>query len=337
MKQVSKLIKGIIGLMIAIAILLVSDFSNREGRNANNKTETGRKLKFCLAHYVDSPNSENAQDGLLKGLKDMGLEEGVHFTVQIFNAQGDASTLNSIVEAIGSSKWDLIFATSTPTIQALSQKIKNMPVVFTNVGDPVKAGLGESFEKHNPGITGVSTMSDFNGMVKMIKTIHPGAKRIGTIFTPAEINSIAYKDKLEEAAVAGNLELITVPANSATDVYDAAISLSLKNIDAFCQISDNLTASCSSSIIKVARNSKIPYYAFITKQVAQGAVAAVARDYFQAGYDAAVMGKRILDGEDPGSIPYQYVTKTDYTINKEAAAFFGVNIPESIVNEAEHK
>jgi ABC-type uncharacterized transport system substrate-binding protein len=337
MKQVSKLTRGIIGLIIAAMILLVSDFSNRQTRDNTNKIVPGKKLKFCLAHYVDSPNSENCQDGIFQGLKDMGLEEGIHFTLRIFNAQGDISSLNSIAGTISSSKWDLIFATSTPTIQALSQKVKNMPVVFTNVGDPVKAGLGESFEKHNPGMTGVSTMSDFNGMTKMIKVIHPNAQRIGTIFTPAEINSVAYKERLEEAAVAHNLELVAVPANTATEVYDAAVSLSLKNIDAFCQISDNLTASCSSSIIKVSRNSKIPYYAFITKQVAQGAIAAAARDYFQAGYDAAVMGKRILDGENPASIPYQYVTKTVYTINEEAAAFFNVTIPKSVMNKAKHK
>ena len=60
----------------------------------------------------------------------MGLEEGTHFTLEIFNAQGDVSTLNSIAGTIGSSKWDLVFATSTPTILTLSQKVKNAPVVL---------------------------------------------------------------------------------------------------------------------------------------------------------------------------------------------------------------
>ncbi len=328
MKQTFKLIYGILGLLIASGILLLSDLSNRESKKTMHPNQ---KLKICLVHYVDSPNSENCEDGIIGGFKDSGLEEDIHYTLQRYNAQGDISTLNSIVEQVGTSTWDIVLSTSTPTIQALSKKISNSPIVFTNVGDPIMAGLGESFTEHNPNMTGISTMSDFAGVIKVIKGIQPGTKRIGTVFTPAEINSVSYKSRLEQVAQLNNLELIAVPANTSTEVYDAAVSLSLKNVDAFCQISDNLTASCSSSIIKVAQNAKIPYYAFISKQVEQGAVAAAARDYFQAGFDAAKMAVHILHGENPANIPYRFVTKTIYKFNLKVAEELTLQIPDEIL------
>ncbi|MEA1876766.1 MAG: ABC transporter substrate binding protein, partial [Bacteroidota bacterium] len=52
------------------------------------------------------------------------------------------------------------------------------------------------------------------------------------------------------------------------------------------------------------------------------------RDYHQAGYDAGRMAKDVLQGKSPGSIPFEYVTKTIYRINKEAAAFYNVKLPE---------
>lgn len=287
-----------------------------------------KKLKLCLVHYVDSPNSENVEDGILAELKNQGMIKDKDYTMKTFNAQGDMSTLNSIAGAIAGDKWDLIFASSTPTIQLLSKKITNIPIVFSNVGDPVRAGLGESFEKHLPNLTGISTMSDFDGLVTMVIKSMPGIKIIGTIFTPGEINSVVYTEELKKAAEKHGLVLIAVPANSATEVADAALSIVNQGIQAFTQISDNLTASCCASIIKTAYNAGIPYFGFITEQVEAGAIAVLARDYFYAGVDAAKMAIEIFNGKSPADIPFQYVTKTSVTVNAEAMNHFGVKIPE---------
>jgi ABC-type uncharacterized transport system substrate-binding protein len=293
----------------------------------------GQSYKFCLVHYIDSPNSENAEHGIRDELKRRGLEEGPDFTLKVFNAQGDVSTLNSISDAVVSDPWDLIFVTSTPTIQALSKKVRHAPIVFTNVGDPVRAGLGESYEKHQQNLTGISTMSDFEGMVALVKEAIPGIKTIGTIFTPGEINAVAYKEELEKAAEKRGLELIAVPSNTATEVVDAALSIVNRGIDAFTQISDNLTASCGSSIIKVAYDTKTPYFAFIGDQLEQGAIAAVSRDYYYAGVDAVDMAVRVLDGQNPGEIPFQLVSKSTVKVNPDAEKYFNIRIPEKFLKQ----
>jgi ABC-type uncharacterized transport system substrate-binding protein len=294
----------------------------------NNSTLKGRNLKFCLAHYVDSPNSENCEHGIRDELKNMGLEEGIDFTMKVYNAQGDISTLNSITDAISAETWDLVFVTSTPTIQAISKKVTNSPVVFTNVGDPIRAGLGESFTDHHPKLTGVSTMSNFDGMVTLVKESMPNITTIGTIYTPGEINSVAYKERLEKAATDQGLKLIAVPANSATEVADAALSIANRGIDAFTQISDNLTASSGSSIIKVAYDNNIPYFAFISEQVDAGAIAAIASDYYYAGVDAVTLAGKVLNGIPPKNIPYQFVSKSIVKVNSDAADYFNITVPE---------
>lgn len=292
-----------------------------------------KKLKLCFVHYVDSPNSENIEKGVRSELKKQGMTEGKDFTLKVFNAQGDVSTLNSIAQSIGSDKWDLIFASSTPTIQMLSKKITDIPIVFSNVGDPVRAGLGESFTRHLPTITGISTMSDFDGLVKLVIETMPGIKTIGTIYTPGEVNSVAYMEELRKAAAKRGLELIAVPANSATEVADAALSITNRGIQAFTQISDNLTGSACASILKAAYDSKIPYFGFVTEQIESGAVAVVARDYFYAGADAAKLAAKVFAGQSPAGIPFQYVAKTSVIVNKEAMNYFGVRIPDKYLKK----
>ncbi len=340
---IGKLLNGVLPANIPIENYVNEDIAIDEAKVKSlglnvppkyRKTATslpkGVKFKLAFVHYNDSPTSEECEAGLRKMFEDKKLREGIDFTLKVYNAQGDIGTLNSIAGSIGSQTWDLIFAASTPTAQMFVKKLPGSKIVFTNVGDPMAAGLGKSFTDHIPLVCGIATMSDFSGLISMVLHLHPGIKRIGTVFTPAEINSVSYKTNLEIAAKKAGLELIAIPANSATEVLDAANVLVAQRIEAFCQISDNLIGSCSSAILKVSLSSKIPLYGFVSNLIGQGAVAVCARDYFHAGYEAGEMGIEVLSGKDPSDIPYRYVSKTNYLISAKNAELFKVNIPETI-------
>jgi putative ABC transport system substrate-binding protein len=66
-----------------------------------------------------------------------------------------------------------------------------------------------------------------------------------------------------------------------------------------------------------------------------GAVLALARDYYQAGLEAAEIGVRVLRGADPASIPFTNTRSERLLVNPEAAARFGLTIPEGVLRQAE--
>jgi ABC-type uncharacterized transport system substrate-binding protein len=331
-------LRGILVLALVSAMLLLSDLGNRNKKDAPIRPAgdfhpAEVKFKLGLVHYVDSPNSEECERGIRDAIKDRHLREGVDFTLKVYNAEGDVSTLNSIAGALGNESWDLVFAISTTTTQLLAKKLSPTKIVFTNVGDPVLAGLGKSMEDHMPNICGISTMSDFDGLMKLVHYLHPGMKRAGTVFTPSEVNSVSFKDHLAEACSKQGIQLVAMPANTATEVLDAANSLVAQRVDVFCQISDNLTGSSCSAILKVSRDRKVPYYGFVTQQLKQGALAVSGRDYYQAGYEAGQMGIRVLSGTAPAQIAYRVVSKTDYLIDLEIARFYNVRVPDRVFKE----
>ncbi|MEI6575211.1 MAG: ABC transporter substrate-binding protein [Bacteroidota bacterium] len=291
-------------------------------------TLPNKKFKLCLVIYNENPLSEDVEKGIRSELKKQGLIEGKNFSLKVLNAQGDVSTLNSIVGSLSSENYDLIFASSTPTIQLLSKKITKIPLVFTNCGDPIKAGLGTSYKQHLANVTGISTTSDFAGMMKLVTESMPGIKTIGTIYTTGEINSVAYEEELQKAGKKQGLRVISVPVSSASEVADASLSIINQGIQAFTQIADNLTASSSSAILKAAGKAKIPYFGFITDQASKGAVACLARDYTVAGSDAVKLALQILSGKSPASLPFQNVSRTSVTVNKEMMKSLKMNIPE---------
>jgi ABC-type uncharacterized transport system substrate-binding protein len=326
---IKKIANGVAAIFIIAAILLISDLNNREneGKRSSNLNKD-KSYKLCFVHYSENAISEDAEKGVRDELKNQGLIEGENYTLKVLSAQGDMGQLNSIAETVASEKWDIVFTASTPTLQVFAKKITNSPIVFTNAGDPIGAGVGESFEKHLPNLTGICTLSDFDGMAKMLVESMPQIKSIGTIYTPGEINSVKYVDELKIAASKKGLNVVTIPANSVTEVSDASLSIVGKNVDAIVQIADNLTANCCESIIKEANNHNIPYFGFISSQLEKGAVATLARDYHQAGVDAARLAFKILSGKSPGEIPIQYVSQTIVAVNTEVVKHYKLKIPE---------
>lgn len=124
-----------------------------------------------------------------------------------------------------------------------------------------------------------------------------------------------------------------MPANSVTEVSDAALSLAAQRIDAFTQISDNLTATCSAAIIKTAYENHIPYFGFISSQIDQGAVACFSRDYYRCGVEAVDLAMEILRGKDPAEMPYRMMGKSNVSVNEEAERYFEVKIPAHYLKE----
>jgi ABC-type uncharacterized transport system substrate-binding protein len=186
-----------------------------------------------------------------------------------------------------------------------------------------------------PNITGICTTSDFDGMINLVTETIPGIKSIGTIFSPGEINSVKFAEELKKAGAKKGLKVVTVPANSVTEVADAALVISNQKLDAITQISDNLSAGCCENILKETNKAKIPYFSFISSQTEKGAVAALARDYFQAGCDAVMMGMQILKGKLPKDIPIQNVSKTNIKVNVGAMKQFNLKVPDKYLTSTD--
>lgn len=292
-------------------------------------------LKLCCALYSDTEFAERSLEGYLDGLAAAGLVEGRDYTMRVFNAQGDMSTLSSIMTAVKSEQVDLLMVVSTPTLQAaLRLAGDTTPIVFTGVGDGVRAGAGKSETDHLPNVTGISTRSPFVGMARLIRETLPTAQRIGTLFTPGEINSVLYKDWFEQALVAEGLELEAVPVSSSADVAQAAMQLCSRNIDVVAQVVDNLTRPGFALIARKAHENDLPVYIFDTDQMKDGAVLCLARDYYDAGLEAAQKVVRILNGENPADIPFENTRSEKLLINRSLAQKYNLRLTEQLLKQA---
>lgn len=300
----------------------------------SNGAPLAKTWSVDILEYVNVLDVEEGEKGIRAGLREAGLVEGRDYTIRVRNAQGDMPTLSTLVDAALSDGTDMIMTLSTPTLQAAMQKARDVPIIFTFVADAIAAGAGRSNEDHRPNVTGVPTTAAYDEMLAVIRESLPTARRLGTLYVPAEVNSVVNKDHIVRAAPRYGFEVVSVAANTSSEVADATLSLLSNQIDAICQAGSNLTTSAFASIAQPARRAKVPVFGFLTGDLENGAAVVAARDYFDGGRQAGQMAARVMRGESPAAIPFQPLETTRILVDLGAARASGLSIPESVLRRA---
>jgi ABC-type uncharacterized transport system substrate-binding protein len=320
--------------MRAAATMLVDD-QGVHTRAVKSSAPLGKKWKVEFIQYNRVVDVEESQEGVVAGFKDAGLVEGRDYETVVRNAQGDMATVSALIDAAVGDGADLLLTFSTPTLQAAIQRAGKIPIVFTYVASAIAAGAGKTDTDHLPNVTGVYMQAAFDQMIVIIRSVVPNVKTLGTLFVPAEVNSVFCRDQLEVATRKAGLELISVPANTSSDVPDASLALTARRPDVICQIPGNLTAAAFPTLEQAASRARLPIFAFQSSQAQGGAVVVVGRDYHQAGRESALLAARVMRGERPADIPFQNVGKTRLVLNPGVARRLGLQLPASLVARAD--
>jgi ABC-type uncharacterized transport system substrate-binding protein len=170
-------------------------------------------------------------------------------------------------------------------------------------------------------------------MARLMHEVQPNLRRVGTLFSPAELNSCMFKDMLQSALKEYGIELTALPVSSSGEITMAAEALCHKNIQAVCQIIDNATNPAFHYIARQAAENNLPVYAFERGNINKGAALCLGRDYYQAGIEAGLKAARVLKGESPGAIPFSNATNKELLINRELAACYNLKISPEMWEE----
>lgn len=294
-----------------------------------------KKWKIHLIELVNAPAIEESREGVLSGLREAGLVEGRDYEVRLRNAQGDMSLLSSLIDAALTEHADMVYTITTPALQAAMNKVRDRPVLFALALDPLLIGDSGTHSAHRPNVAGVYDRSPFEDMMIVLRECLPGARTIGTLFTPGEANSLNFRKELEQAATKAGLRVIAVVSGSPGEVPDAATALAQRGIDAVCQINDNLHSAAFPAIVTAARRARIPVFGFSTKQASEGAVLVLSNDHFDGGRESARIAAQVIRGASPAQFPYRGITKTRLIVNQQAAMAVNLQIPEAVLRRAE--
>ncbi|MFH0791692.1 MAG: ABC transporter substrate-binding protein [bacterium] len=223
-------------------------------------------------------------------------------------------------------KADLFFTIGTNATRAISDKIKNIPVVFTMVTNP-------QFSAQN--VTGVTMEIPFSDQLVVLSNISPRPKKIGIIYDPNKTRK--YVEMYIKESHGKGFEILTRQVSSVNEVF-RAIRAFRSSIDCLFVIPDPTVYTIKSieDILLYSLREGLPVVGISPGYVKAGALFSISSNYGQMGKEAGQIAARLLRGEKPSKIPYASPKQFDLSINLIVADRIGITFPDKLIREAKN-
>ena len=224
-----------------------------------------------------------------------------------------------------------------PAALAAKAATSTIPIVFAVGGDPVKAGLVESFSRPGGNATGVSvlTTTPESKRLGLLHELVPGAKVVGALINPNYQVAEAQAQELRDAAGTIGLRLHIAYAKNDAELESALETLVREQADALLVSADPFFDTRRDRIIAFAAEHRMPaVYQFRQYAVAGGLMSygvSLPDGYRQAGIYAA----QILYGAKPADLPVFQLTRFEFVINLKTAKALGLEVPAMLVARAD--
>lgn len=276
-------------------------------------------------------------DGLKAGFKDLGLQEGQHFALDVRDAKGDLSAVEEAARSLERSKVSLIYAVNTSVSTRVHRTTTSIPIVFAVGSDPVRAGLVASFANPGGRLTGVHFYSEdlTAKRLSILKETLPGLRRVVTFYNPGNEVALVSMNLAREAAAQLKIEIVERRVASVEELRLALSTLDTKNTGAFYYVSDGMISSQGQLIVDTARARKLPTMFHEHSLVAHGALASYGVSYHEVGRVSARYVQQILAGASPQNLAVESVSRVGLSLNLKTARELGLTIPQSVRLQAD--
>ncbi|MDR2107220.1 MAG: ABC transporter substrate-binding protein [Holosporaceae bacterium] len=285
-----------------------------------------------IANYGPLKDLELSIRGIKAELSNNGFRDGETVKIELADIACDLSLIPQIIAKLKNCNPKVMILVSTPIAQFAKKKVRNIPLVYDAVTDPVAAGLIETRDKAGDNITGSADMQNLNILLKFIKTIFPKTKTIGLPYLTAESNDGALLKMMEKAVPNFGLTVVPIPVDQMRDIPVRIQSVSRK-VDCIYVGAGGLLAAMP-AIASEARKAGIPVLSAEDLAVRDGlALASYGVNTESVGRNAGKLAAKLLNGADVKTLIPVYPKSEDHicVVNKKLAEKFKIRIPKNAI------
>lgn len=258
----------------------------------------------------------------------LDLEQTEIFTYNM----GNGMETSKIIGMIQNSNPDLVLAVGTKAALEAKKAIRDIPVVFCMVLNPVSSGLVTSMRSPGGKMTGASLDIPIETQFRYMRSLVDDMSSIGVLYNPEETGTLIKK----ATKIARNMDLTLIPkpVSSGREVPNALKDL-LGGVDVLWSVADGTVFPQSTEYILLnTLRSSTPFMGLSPPFVNAGALLALSCDYGDIGKQAAEIAIKVLRGERPGNIPVTVPRNVYLSINMKTAKHIGLDIPDRVVRSA---
>jgi putative tryptophan/tyrosine transport system substrate-binding protein len=295
-----------------------------------------------IGYMVLSSDAPRFREAFRQGLRDLGYIEGRNFVLEIRSAESKPERYPALAAELVALKVDVIVVSGggTPAALAAKQATGTLPIVFTNVGDPVTSGLVTSLARPGGNITGLSLVTPelISKRLELLTQAVPGVSRIAVLWQPGALEERTEKDRLQRAEAAGRtlgVRLQFLEVRGPKDFDRAFADMTRARAGALTDLEGPVFWSERKRIVDLAAKNRLPAVYALREFVDVGGLMSYGPDFADLWRRAAAYVDKILKGVKPADLPVEQPTKFELIINLKTAKALGLTIPPSVLGRAD--
>jgi putative tryptophan/tyrosine transport system substrate-binding protein len=292
-----------------------------------------RRIGVLMSFAANDPEGQSRAAAFENGLRELGWVRGRNLRIEYRWADNPDVLRTQATELVGMAP-DLIVANSTPVMAALQEQRHAVPIVFTQVTDPVGQGLVLNLAHPGGHLTGFTSFEFSIGTkwLETLKEVAPRVTRVALVFNP---QTAPFADLFWRPVEAAAPSFAVVPISAGVRTFAELERM----IDAFARepngslmvLPEVSTLNYRDGIIGLAARHRLPTVYPYRIFVASGGLLSYGADVSDVFRRAATYVDRILKGDKPADLPVQAPTKYELAINLKTAQALGLEIPPKLL------
>jgi putative ABC transport system substrate-binding protein len=297
-----------------------------------------RRMAVFMDLAESDPEGQARVAALKRGLQDLGWIEGQNLRIEHRWAAGEAARMKLLAEELVSHAPEVIVSSGAPTLAALQQATRTIPVVFGQVVDPVAAGFVDSLSHPGGNITGFSSFEYSMGgkWLGTLKEIVPSIARVAVLRDPGSgVGAIGMLGAIQAVMPSFALPLSIALGRDGAEFERVIEAFANEPNGGLIVLPAPNTIRHRQVIIGSAARHRIPAiypYRFFVKDGGLISYGIVPSDSFRR---AAAYVDAILKGAKPSDLPVQQPTKFEMAINLSTAKSLALAVPPTLLARAD--
>jgi putative ABC transport system substrate-binding protein len=185
--------------------------------------QTGKVLRIGFLDASTASGSAVLVEAFRQEMRKLGWIEGKNITIEYRFAEEKFDRLPALAADLVRLKVDIIITGGSPATAVAKQATVTIPIVMTQVGDPVGSGFVASLARPGGNITGSSTLApEISGkQLELLKEIVPRLSRVAVFGTSTSPDNAQMLREVELAAKAFGVKLQYLDVLGSKDIETA--------------------------------------------------------------------------------------------------------------------
>jgi putative ABC transport system substrate-binding protein len=296
-----------------------------------------RRIAVLQPIIDGDPEAQLRKAAFVAGLQKLGWTENANVVIDFRWAGGDADRIRLYAAELARMQPDVIWTSGALPLLPLKRATRTIPIVFTQVYDPVGSGFVASLTSPGGNITGF-TLGEFSmggKTLEVLKELAPQVKRVAVILNLEQPPHVAMWRAIEATAPSFGVQLTPTDVLGPAEIERAIETFAREANGGLIVLPGPITIAHRELITGLAVRHRLPAVYGFRFFVTSGGLVSYGIDSVDQSRQAAGYVDRILRGEKPADLPVQQPTRFELVINLKTAKALGLTIPPALLARAD--